>query len=284
MAKKSFLEKMIVSAFKKKQTKYGNIKPAKTKQEAHDINVSFRTNESYERQQLDFVRGIEIKPSNNPENNCKVCHALKGKYPKSFEWYGWFNNCTCYTTSVLVDDDTFIHWVNKVGTSSEYALKNEINDYPINFKLLGGFGRNDKLTEKQAMEAYGKIFDIGNMVYDIENRIRILNKTVNSISKTKNITTLLNKLEEIKEHLSFIDNFDTKLPFRWDIEFRKSFDEISNNINQNILRVIKCIEVTDGTRKSTIERHIENIDKATDFLTGNKEVLPEITTIKNNLK
>lgn len=51
-------------------------------------------------QQFDFVRGIQIKLSNNP-NHCPFCEAMAGEYPKDFKFWGWHPNCRCTVITLL---------------------------------------------------------------------------------------------------------------------------------------------------------------------------------------
>lgn len=51
-------------------------------------------------QQFDFVIGIQVRLSNNP-NHCPFCAAMAGKYPKDFKFTGWHPNCRCTTIPIL---------------------------------------------------------------------------------------------------------------------------------------------------------------------------------------
>jgi len=80
---------------------YGKISRPKTKQGADNLNKSFRESDHKRTQQLDFVVGMEIHRSNNPDQSCEICRIGAGKYPKDFKWTGWHDGCKCYSTSIL---------------------------------------------------------------------------------------------------------------------------------------------------------------------------------------
>lgn len=187
MAKKSFFDKLITSVAKsadkairdadkqrererkakekervksnKVSTSYGKIPAAKSKEEAHSINNAYRKSDYNRWAEMDFVIGYEIRPSNNPKLNKECCDLLAGKYPKSFEWHGWFDGCACHTVSVLATQDELLKSLNK---DTKIKSKNEVVDYPDNFKTMGGFKKTDKLTKKQAEQAYKKIYKLCN--------------------------------------------------------------------------------------------------------------------------
>lgn len=72
-----------------------------------EINMSYRTADNIRWEELDFILGYEVKRSNNPYP-CPICEALKGIYPKEFNFIGWHPNCRCYTVPVLTDIEDFI--------------------------------------------------------------------------------------------------------------------------------------------------------------------------------
>lgn len=51
-------------------------------------------------QQFDFVIGIQVKLSNNP-NHCNFCETMAGEYPKDFKFWGWHPQCRCTTVPIL---------------------------------------------------------------------------------------------------------------------------------------------------------------------------------------
>jgi hypothetical protein len=65
-----------------------------------EVNRSYRKADHERYSQLDFVVGIEIKLSNNP-NHCPMCEALAGLYPKNFVFLGWHPQCRCYKVTIL---------------------------------------------------------------------------------------------------------------------------------------------------------------------------------------
>lgn len=71
-----------------------------------EINMSYRTAEQLRWQQMDFIKGYEIKTSGaHPKED--ICDELKGVYPKSFHWTGWHPNCMCYAIPIVMSEDEY---------------------------------------------------------------------------------------------------------------------------------------------------------------------------------
>lgn len=63
-------------------------------------NIAYHEANYQKMQQFDFVRGIQIKLSNNP-NHCPFCELMEGEYPKDFKFWGWHPNCRCTVIALL---------------------------------------------------------------------------------------------------------------------------------------------------------------------------------------
>lgn len=76
-----------------------------------ETNMAYR-NADFERwQKLPFVKGVEIRLSNN--HNCEgvpkgrffdICDELAGVYPKTFKFTGWHPQCRCFAVPVIADE------------------------------------------------------------------------------------------------------------------------------------------------------------------------------------
>lgn len=93
-----------------------------------EINMAYREADHLRWAQMDFVLGIEIRLSNNP-NHCPTCAALKGKYPKTYKFVGWHPQCRCYAVPILMSDAEFIKMVN----GEEVTPSNPIDTPPDNY-------------------------------------------------------------------------------------------------------------------------------------------------------
>lgn len=69
-----------------------------------EINTSYREADHLRWSQMDFVVGIEIRLSNNP-NHCPLCAKMVGKYPKGFRFAGWHPQCRCFAIPMLMTTD-----------------------------------------------------------------------------------------------------------------------------------------------------------------------------------
>lgn len=78
-----------------------------------ETNMAYRASEQDRWQRMDFVVGYEVKRSKRGFD-CKVCEALKGKYPKDFVFRGWHAQCRCVVVPILATDDEFIKMQEKI--------------------------------------------------------------------------------------------------------------------------------------------------------------------------
>ncbi|MFB5946109.1 hypothetical protein [Albibacterium profundi] len=126
--------------FRRVRDKHGNLKLSKRAKELHpgqgvyrssyknamrltrtEINMAYRTADHDRWASLDFIVGIEVKLSNNP-NHCPTCIELAGKYPKEFKFVGWHPQCRCFATPILPTEDEYdvleLMLLNEEDTSS----------------------------------------------------------------------------------------------------------------------------------------------------------------------
>ena len=65
-----------------------------------ETNAAYRLSDYTRIQQLDFVVGYIVHLSAS-HNIWDMCDGMKGRYPKTFKFYGWHPNCICYVTTIL---------------------------------------------------------------------------------------------------------------------------------------------------------------------------------------
>lgn len=98
-----------------------------------ETNMAYRNSDYTRRQQLDFVIGQKIFLSrSHPEYD--ICDELEGEYPKDFVFSGWHPQCFCVCTSILMSRKEMHEAYLAKKQGKEYTSKNEIKDYPKNFK------------------------------------------------------------------------------------------------------------------------------------------------------
>lgn len=98
-----------------------------------ETNMAYRNSDYTRRQQLDFVIGQKIFLSrSHPEYD--ICDELEGEYPKDFVFSGWHPQCFCVCTSILMSRKEMHEAYLAKKQGKEYRSKNEIKDYPKNFK------------------------------------------------------------------------------------------------------------------------------------------------------
>jgi hypothetical protein len=82
-------------------------------------------------QKEDFVTGIEVRRSGVPYD-CDICEALKGEYPKDFEFTGHHPNCLCYAVPILASEDELTKSIEYALDGKEYEF-NPMTKMPDNF-------------------------------------------------------------------------------------------------------------------------------------------------------
>lgn len=82
-------------------------KTSKKSVNANQINQQSRLNDILRWQTMDFVVGYEIHRGKREKlDQCCICEKLAGKYPKSFIWTGWHDDCICYVTPIFQDKES----------------------------------------------------------------------------------------------------------------------------------------------------------------------------------
>jgi len=82
-------------------------------------------------QKEDFILGIEVRRSGVPYN-CDICEALKGEYPKTFEFTGHHPNCLCYAVPILAKEEDFLKSIDAALDGKEYDF-NPQTEMPENY-------------------------------------------------------------------------------------------------------------------------------------------------------
>lgn len=139
--------------FRRVRDKDGNLVPSKPMSEFHpgqgvyrssyknarrltatETNIAYRTSDFMRWQELDFVVGIYIEPSDT-NHEPDICDDLKGKYPKNFKWTGWHPHCRCHAISLLKTQKEMAEDNRRITAGEEPTTesKNTVSDVPKNF-------------------------------------------------------------------------------------------------------------------------------------------------------
>ena len=114
---------------------------------ASEINIAYRTAEQERWEQMDFVVGYKIKPSDTNHPKFDICDILAGNYPKDFIWSGWHPLCRDYKVAILMTEDEFF--------SGATESKNEVKDVPDAFKqYIGTNAYKIQLARAKGTEPY----------------------------------------------------------------------------------------------------------------------------------
>lgn len=77
----------------------------------NEINMAYRSAEQERWARMDYIKGKEIKTTNNLSHKKDMCDLLAGTYPKDFYWTGWHVNCMCYAVPVIMSEEEY--WSGK---------------------------------------------------------------------------------------------------------------------------------------------------------------------------
>lgn len=77
----------------------------------NEINMAYRSAEQERWAKMDYIKGKEIKTTNNTTHKSDMCDFLAGIYPKGFCWTGWHVNCMCYAIPVIISEEDY--WSGK---------------------------------------------------------------------------------------------------------------------------------------------------------------------------
>jgi hypothetical protein len=149
-------------------------------------NMAYRAADFERWQTMDFVVGVEVRLSNNP-NHCPMCAALVGKYPKDFKFLGWHPNCRCYAVPILMNESDFdkLEQMQLAGEDTdEFVNGKQYKDIPEGFRAW--VGRNKEKPQ------FGSL-------YFVRDNPKYIKQASNQLSKE--IADLMAKAKESKEEV-----------------------------------------------------------------------------------
>lgn len=203
-----------------------------------ECNIAYRTADHLRWQQMDFVVGILIEPSDTNHPVRDICDDLKGRYPKNFKWTGWHPHCRCHATPILKAEDEvaednnriiqggevspdsvntvttppdgFVKWIEENGSRIDEARKHDTLPYFIKDNERKGWFK-DSISSRyneeyiQAMSKQGIIFKIEDLI-DIMtnspyNRLDVvrLNENIQNIFTKQGVTDLKCRMKVSKK-------------------------------------------------------------------------------------
>lgn len=203
-----------------------------------ECNIAYRTADHLRWQQMDFVVGILIEPSDTNHPVRDICDDLKGRYPKNFKWTGWHPHCRCHATPILKTEDEvaednnriiqggevspdsvntvttppdgFVKWIEENGSRIDEARKHDTLPYFIKDNERKGWFK-DSISSRyneeyiQAMSKQGIIFKsedlIDIMTNSPYNRLDVvrLNENIQNIFTKQGVTDLKCRMKVSKK-------------------------------------------------------------------------------------
>ncbi len=116
----------------------------------NEINMAYRAAEQERWARMDYIKGKEIKTTNNLSHKHDMCDLLAGIYPKDFFWTGWHVNCMCYAIPVIMSEKEY--WSLQKPTTEVPANFNKwINENKDKFKenatIPNSISQNEKYVD-----------------------------------------------------------------------------------------------------------------------------------------
>jgi hypothetical protein len=71
-----------------------------------ETNTAYRSADHERWNNMPFVKGVEVKLSNN-HPNYDICDSLAGVYPVDYKFTGWHPNCRCFAVPILANDEEY---------------------------------------------------------------------------------------------------------------------------------------------------------------------------------
>lgn len=166
----------------------------------NEINMAYRSAEQERWARMDYIKGKEIKTTNNLNHKPDMCDLLAGVYPKDFYWTGWHVNCMCYAVPVIMSEEEY--WgTRKPTTEMPENFNNWINENKEKFKdsetIPNSISRNERYIEASEV-----LLNDRRKLYD-------------SLRKDRNYKNVaLNKKGGLKAaHIGHFEHNDSEKPF-----------------------------------------------------------------------
>lgn len=116
-------------------------------------NMAYRYADFERWNNFDFVVGVEIRLSNNP-NHCPMCAALAGKYRKDFKFGGWHPQCRCRALPILKTVEEMQKETDAIlaGQQVPKDSVNTVSGMPANFN--DWYAKNQERIDRAANKPY----------------------------------------------------------------------------------------------------------------------------------
>lgn len=93
-----------------------------------DISEKYRIAERKSMLENPSILGYEINLSSTKslkanKKRCDLCKVFAGNYPLWFKWKGWCDNCLCYMTPILMDDEHFSEYLLMIAKGEDTTDK-----------------------------------------------------------------------------------------------------------------------------------------------------------------
>ncbi len=117
----------------------------------NEINMAYRSAEQERWARMDYIKGKEIKTTNNLNHKKDMCDLLAGIYPKDFYWTGWHVNCMCYAVPVIMSEEEYWSGEQPYDTMPKKftAWINDNKDKVKQSSYITQYAKTSKRTDRQ---------------------------------------------------------------------------------------------------------------------------------------
>jgi len=98
-----------------------------------EINEGYQKADNERWNQIAWVLGIEVRRSNNPDD-CEICEAGAGLYPKDYNWTRWHPGCKCLAVSIMASDEEIADAIAAEMNNQQYEYDGSVKEFPKKMK------------------------------------------------------------------------------------------------------------------------------------------------------
>lgn len=230
-------------------------------------NIAYHQANNEKYAEFDFVVGIEIRLSNNP-NHCPMCEGLAGKYPKTFKFTGWHPQCRCTSIPILKTVEEFDADNERIMNDEQPLTRSEntVNSFPDSFKEYVKTNK-DKLESTKS-----KPYFYSDNAKLIKDKVFSRQKPIKTPQQIADIQARWDKRNEEQERIRQMYSVETEKMRKYTFDFGDDMaDELGVLMDRNRLNDINTIlsgedhkqkmKWIDDTNKLLKEKGITNSEE-----------------------
>lgn len=224
-----------------------------------EINAAYRQAEWESYQKNPLVTGFEIRLSGNhtclvkgiPRPFVDICDYKAGKYPKTFQWWGWHPQCRCIMIPIVMGDNEFVDFLTNKNAKDVRQWVKPSKETEAWLKELEE--RERKISETHELSETHREKKINKILKETEKYVirqknevaRIIDTKGNVIKDIKgDVSSVVINDEDIKlfKDCTIIHNHPSSLLYSktdfWSVGFSLSGDDLKTAVEGNAKSIV----------------------------------------------